>query len=87
MKNITLYTYPESALCVRCKNGEMHIQQTDDSLTDNTEYEAVCFINSYNNDGTTCKDFKIDDVKKEQYSDMDDFEGCFDVPETEEEAT
>jgi hypothetical protein len=81
MKNVVLYIYPDSALCARCKNGEMHIQQTDDTLCGNSEYEAICFINSSNNDGIACQDFIIDEYKKEQYSHLDDFDGCFDIPE------
>ena len=77
MKNVVLYIYPDSALCIRCKNGEMHIQQTDDALSEPSEYEAICFINSTNNNGTTCIDFIIDEVKKEQYSNLDDFDGQY----------
>jgi len=85
MKNVIFYEYPVSALCVRCKNGEMHLQQTDDVLTELTEYDAICFINSSNNDGITCNDFILDEVKIEMNSDYDDFEGYFDLPEIIEE--
>jgi len=85
MKKVTLYEHPDSALCVRCKNGEMHLQQTDDALTELTEYDAICFINSIKNDGIACSDFILDEDKQEMYSDYDDFEGYFDLPETKEE--
>ena len=85
MKNVILYEHPESALCARCKNGEMHTQQTDDALTELDEYESICFFNSANNNGTSCIDFRKDESRKQQYSYLDDFDGYFDVPETEKE--
>ena len=85
MKIVILYQYPESALCIRCKNGEIHTQQAEDALSDFGEYEAICFLNSENNDGTSCPDFKLDETKKEMYSAIDDFEGYFEVEEQEED--
>ena len=82
MRNVVLYNHPESALCVRCKNGEMINSNTDSELS---EYEALCFINSSNNNGISCKEFNIDVLKKELYSTLDDFEGYFDLPEIEKE--
>lgn len=81
MRSVKLYDYSNSALCIRCIHGEIHIQQGDDIYHSLDDYEAICFLDSDKNNGVTCVDFKLDKYKQEIYEHLDDFIGCFEVDE------
>ena len=60
MKNVTLYTWPDSQCCLDCSHSVGLIDNQDGSdQIENIEMASLCLINCQSNDGVNCKKRKI----------------------------
>jgi len=82
MKEVIFYDYPDSALCIRCKFGEIHNQSNDGYIED---YGAICFLNSKKHNGTSCEDFELNIDARDRFDYLKDFEDNFDYDDNENE--